>query len=362
MKLAFIAPANSIHTIRWVNALADRGIDVTLYSMAFHENRDGTIRPEVRIRYLPGKGVAAYYLSAPQLRRLLREDSPDLVNAHYASGYGTLARMAGAKPLLLNVWGSDVYEFPYQSKVKYRILEKNLRYADAVASTSHSMAQQVRTLLHEPQKEIPVTPFGVDLAAYAFPGKERTEDTLTVGIVKTLAPIYAVDDLIRGFARLRELDSSLAVKLVIYGDGPQRRELELLSEACGVSEHVTFAGRIPHDEVPAALRAMDLFVLPSSQESFGVVAVEAMAAGLPVVATDVPGFQEIVVDGVTGLIVPTGSPDALAQAMQRLLKDPETCRAMGAAGRARVEELYDWDKNVDHMIEVYDSMRRGVEA
>ena len=191
MKLAFVAPANSVHTVRWVNAMARRGLEVTLFSLACHPARTGAIEPAVQICYLPGSGMAGYYTAAPRLRSALRRGGFDVVNAHYASGYGTLARLAGARPLLLNVWGSDVYEFPYQGRIKHTILLRNLRYADRIASTSHAMADQVRLLLGEPDREIPVTPFG-SATSVIHSGSTATT-TVRVSSAAAVAAAAAVD-------------------------------------------------------------------------------------------------------------------------------------------------------------------------
>ena len=320
MKLAFVAPANSVHTVRWVNAMARRGLEVTLFSLACHPARTGAIEPAVQICYLPGSGMAGYYTAAPRLRSALRRGGFDVVNAHYASGYGTLARLAGARPLLLNVWGSDVYEFPYQGRIKHTILLRNLRYADRIASTSHAMADQVRLLLGEPDREIPVTPFGVNIGDYAGAESAPREGPLTIGIVKSLAPVYAIDDLIRAFAIFTGRPEHAGARLLIYGDG---------------------------------------LALTSLQESFGVAAVEAMAAGLPVAATDVPGFREVIADGETGLIVPVRDPRAMAEALSKLADDPALRRTMGQAGRRRAAALFNWDSNVDAMLACYEGMIKG---
>ncbi|MDR0314669.1 MAG: glycosyltransferase family 4 protein, partial [Oscillospiraceae bacterium] len=106
MKIAFVAPASSIHTARWVNSLSENNIDITLFSLRCHRDIDGAISDKVKITYLAGKNSLAYFTSSNELRKHLDNEDFDLVNTHYASGYGTLARLAKARPMLLNVWGS----------------------------------------------------------------------------------------------------------------------------------------------------------------------------------------------------------------------------------------------------------------
>ncbi len=124
MRITYLAAGHSIHTVRWVNALADRGHEIDLITM-HRPSPLFPICPSVRVRVLPVRAPAGYFLNAPFLRRMLRADKPDLLHAHYAIGYGTLSRLCGFSPTVLSVWGSDVYGFPYQSKRKEVLLRSN---------------------------------------------------------------------------------------------------------------------------------------------------------------------------------------------------------------------------------------------
>ena len=166
MRILFLSNAASIHTVRWVNALSERGHEVHLVYKFDDTPKENIINAQVIQHKLKYSGTKGYFLNAIQLRKLTKKISPDIVNAHYASGYGTLVRLARLRPLVLSVWGSDVYEFPYQSKFKMKLLVDNLRYANVIASTSESMAEQVKLLMKEDTKNIIITPFGVDLLKY----------------------------------------------------------------------------------------------------------------------------------------------------------------------------------------------------
>ena len=149
MRVLFIANAKSIHTVRWVNELTNKGLEVHL---VFNHNDNpykNTISKDVILHRLKYGGTKGYYLNSRRLRKLFKEVKPDIVNAHYASGYGTLVRLSKINPLVLSVWGSDVYDFPYESKVKRRIINKNLNYADKIASTSNVMASQTKKVMQK---------------------------------------------------------------------------------------------------------------------------------------------------------------------------------------------------------------------
>ena len=162
MKVALLSSASSIHTVRWANALSEKGLEVHVISQ--HPQLE-PMDKKVKVHLLPFRSVLGYFTMVPSVRKILNEIKPDILNAHYASGYGTTARLVNYRPWLLSVWGSDVYDFPYKSFLHKRLVQKNLLAADAVASTSVCMAEQVNTLAAG-LKQISITPFGVDTAFF----------------------------------------------------------------------------------------------------------------------------------------------------------------------------------------------------
>ncbi len=351
MKIAFVSAAQSSHTVKWVNALARKGHTVRLYSLPDHANRQKSIDPAVETVLLRHPGFKGYFLNAGQLRREIASFGPDIVNAHYASGYGTLARLSHAHPLLLSVWGSDVYQFPYRSALHRKLVADNIAGADAVASTGYRMAEQVRRLFGD-GKQIFITPFGVD--CHTFSPLRKTKKGFTVGAVKALEPPYGLEDLIRAFHLfLRKLPPDAEAELEIYGKGSLYGSLRQLIGDLGLDGKAFLRGAVPNADVPDALHGMDVVCLPSLQESFGVSAVEAMACGIPVIASDADGFLETVEDGVTGLIVPKNDPEAIADRLYRLEQDAGLRKELGEAGRRRVLRLYDFDRNVEAMEKAY---------
>ncbi|HKV98041.1 MAG TPA: glycosyltransferase [Gammaproteobacteria bacterium] len=350
MKVVLLAPASSVHTMRWANGLAGRGLDVHVVSL---HHATQAFSPSVILHALPFWSSAGYIVAARALRGLLSDVAPDLMNVHYATGYGLLARLSGFSPLLLSVWGADVYDFPRKSPVHRRIVRANLRCATQIASTSHCMARMVRRIY--PAARVAVTPFGVDEEQFQEIPQVAGQHCLTVGTVKTLTPKYGVDTLIQAFARLRPRAGVPALRLEITGDGPARQELESLSRDLGLGSAVVFHGEVSYDRVPSMLARLDIFVALSrlDSESFGVAAVEAAMCALPVVVSDVEGLAEVVEDGTTGFVVPRDDPDAAAQSLDRLISSAELRRQMGDAGRERALKLYTWRKSLDIMIETY---------
>lgn len=359
MKVLFLSAIENTHTIRWVNALANKGLEVILVGMKNDKNEKNKsmIDFKVKIIYLPIKGKIGYYLNRFFINKILEKENPDIINVHYASGYGTLGRFIKFENKLLNVWGSDVYDFPKQSKIKKQILVKNLNSYKAIASTSHCMAKEIEQYLMKNQ-EIYITPFGVDIEKFKNLNLERKENKIIIGIVKTLEPKYGVEYLIRAIKELEKtLDKEIfeRIEVKIYGRGYLRESLENLAKELNIKEKIRFEGYILNSEVPKAINEMDIFVVPSilDSESFGVAAVEAMACEVPVVVSDADGLKEVVVDNETGFIVSKKDYKAIAEKIKVLVNNKELRKKLGRAGRKRVIELYEWNDNVENMIKIY---------
>ncbi|AKG03775.1 hypothetical protein AAV35_002535 [Salimicrobium jeotgali] len=354
MKILFLAAADNIHTVRWVNALSKRGHDVYLITNKNHLLAEDKINEKVKVYFLYFGGTLGYYLNFFQLKKLCRKINPDVINTHYASGYGTLARLANLTPNVLSLWGSDVFIFPYKSKVKYNILRRNIDNSSLMTSSSQVMAEHTKMLMNKDLK-IRIVPFGIDTDAFFPKNRVNYNNHVTIGIVKSLEKVYGIDDVIKAFSILeRNLnESEVNVTLEIYGKGTQLENLKALSREYNIENVVNFHGYKKNNELPEALNKIDIFCLGSISESFGVSAIEAMASGLPVIATDTPGFKEIIKDKESGFIVPKKDPEDMAKKMHCLVMDANLRYEMGVKGRRRVEKLYDWEENVTCMEEVY---------
>ncbi|MFO1022641.1 MAG: glycosyltransferase family 4 protein [Planctomycetales bacterium] len=357
MKILLLSRGNSIHTVRWANSLAERGIQVGLASL--HPPA-----PELsdKITFFPLKIRApfGYFLNVGSLRKVLKTFQPDLLHAHYASGYGTLGMLAGFHPYLVSVWGSDVFQFPNQAGWKKKLIARTLQKADWVCSTSHVMERRVRELCPD-VRGTTVTPFGVDLDRFRAEGRAESRDSLTIGTVKALKPEYGIDTLLRGFAMFLQKQrsgqkNSVQFRLRIVGGGTLREEMQALSRELGITGQTEFIGAVPHDQVPAELRGLDVYVAASREESFGVAILEASACGCPVIVTDVGGLPEVVKNSETGLIIPKDDPGALADALCRLVDHPAERQRMSVQGRKFVSEHYEWNENVGRMLTVYEGL------
>jgi L-malate glycosyltransferase len=358
VRLILLGPSTSVHIKQWANQLAVCGHDVEVVTL---HARAPTSQRAYRVTALRGRPPTGYLTAARQLRRLVEKRRPEIIHAHYATGYGTLARRARIAPLVVSVWGSDVYDFPLKTAAHRRLVSRNLANAQLVCSTSVAMTTPTLRL-GVPSSRLRIVPFGVDPQIFS-PAVHEPDGPLVIGTVKALEQKYGVDTLLKAFALLlcrgKSVDPlSRGLELVIAGGGSQQQRLKRLAEQLGIVASTRFLGPVPHRTVPELLRTFHVFAaLSRASESFGVALVEAAASGLPVVASDVGGLPEVVTDGVTGLIVPSENPQLAADGLAALLRDPNVRQTMGAEGRARATKRYSWAICVEAMESVYREVR-----
>ncbi|NEU30303.1 glycosyltransferase family 4 protein [bacterium LRH843] len=355
MKICYLAGASSIHTVRWVNAMAERGHEVSLITM--HPIELDAIHTNVSVYKLFLKPPLGYYLNAIQVKILLMKIKPDIINTHYASGYGTLSRLVNLEPTLLSVWGSDVFSFPYESNSKRKILKKNLEAATRVASTGWVMKEQTEKFF-SPNMEIAVTPFGIDMEKFKSVTKQT--DTITIGTVKKLEEIYGIRYIIESFSSLIDLLKNSGqeciiskLRLLIVGGGSQLEEMKELTKKFNIEDVTTFTGAVPHSDVPKYLNKLDIYCALSLQESFGVAVIEASACEVPVIVSNVGGLPEVVRENDTGYIVESENSLQIADKLYELVLNPEKRKEMGKRGREFVQSIYNWEDNVKEMEDVY---------
>jgi glycosyltransferase involved in cell wall biosynthesis len=205
-------------------------------------------------------------------------------------------------------------------------------------------------------------PNGVDAELFK-PGPDESglrerlalpDDAVVAGFVATLDRAHHFKRLDVAIDALAELGDQ-RMHLVVAGGGELTEEFRRRAQDRGLGECVHFLGAVPHPELPDVLRACDLFLLTTEPpESFGIVLIEAMASGLPVVATDYPGVRAVVVEGETGILAPRGDVGTVAGGLRELLDaGAEGRRRMGAAGRERAEREWNWPRLVDRMDAAY---------
>jgi glycosyltransferase involved in cell wall biosynthesis len=376
------AGGQNVHVAALAAGLARRGVQVVV-----HTRRDDPGLPE---RVTMTDGVVVHHVTAgptapipkdeiaphvPALGRRLaaawRDDPPDLVHSHFwMSG---VAALEGADMLDIPV----CHTFHALGTVKRRhqgsadtsplgrlVAERGLIHeADRIIATCGDEVRELAAMGADPE-HVSVVPCGVDLARFCPEGpvEARRRGLARVVMIGRLVPRKGVADAIAALAHLP------GVELVVAGGpepcalarDPEAARLLALAERCGVADRVVLRGQVPRSEVPALLRSADVVACTPWYEPFGIVPLESMACGVPVVATAVGGMLDTVVHGATGLHVPPRRPTAIARAIAALLADPARRRKMGRDG-AEHAQRYAWDRIADETLAVYASVMRVAE-
>ncbi|QDH81242.1 glycosyltransferase family 4 protein [Echinicola soli] len=361
MRILLLSDANSIHTVRWVKGLSLLGLSIGLWSINKPNSGLYDGLENVKIYYSDLNqsrfGIIAklkYLTLFFSLKKAIKDFEPDLIHAHYASSFGLLGALSGFKPFLLSVWGSDVFEFPNFNFLFKKVLKYNFKKADFLMSTSHAMADEASKYT---KKKFAITPFGIDLDFFKPNGLVK-QSSFTIGTIKTLEEKYGIDQLIDAFYIFRNKYPKESLKLMIVGEGSRKSFLERKVKKLGIGEFCEFKGKIEYSMVPFFHQQLDICICLSNSESFGVSAIEASSVETPLVVSNVGGLPEVVEQGVTGIVVPAKDPQSAADAIEKLYLDKALRENMGREGRKRVEKLYDWNKNLADMVNIYRTVLR----
>ncbi|HXC03719.1 MAG TPA: glycosyltransferase, partial [Bacteroidia bacterium] len=286
-----------------------------------------------------------------EIKKVIREFHPDIVHAHYATRYGWIGARSGFHPFIISVWGSDVMSFPHRSLLHRLLLKHNLRKADRILATSEALSKAVSAFT---DKKAEVLPFGIDTTV--FVPASQPHQGLVIGTIKSLEEVYGIDTLLKGYALLRNKKPELDMKLHIIGRGTKEMEYKELARQLGIADEVVFTGWVEFEDTPRYYQEMDIFVNVSRREGFGVSVLEAQASGLPVIATGVGGLKEVTRPGISGLEVPPDDTQALLKALETLAENTSLRKQMGEEGRKFVLQDYNWERNLQRMEQIYESL------
>jgi glycosyltransferase involved in cell wall biosynthesis len=374
----------ALHVAYLTAGLRERGYDTTLVagslargedSMAFvAEGRDVAV---IRIDEL-GREISPLrdLVATLRLARLIRRERPDILHTHTAKA-GTVGRVAAllagrrGPPIVVHTFHGHVlrgYFGPLRSLV-FRLLERWLAaHTTALIAVSPQVRDDLVSLGVAPRDRFVVIRLGIQLderVAGVQDGRVESRhylgippDRFAVGWIGRMTAVKRTDDVLVAFKALR--DGGVDAVLCMVGDGPDREELERRAHELGVVRDTLFLGY--QEDVAPYYAAFDALVLPSSNEGTPVSAIEALAAGRPVVATRVGGVPDVVQEGKDGFLVEPGATDDLADRLAQLARDPQLRERMGKAGRERVLPRYAVDRLVDDVDRLYRALLSGVGA
>jgi glycosyltransferase involved in cell wall biosynthesis len=287
-----------------------------------------------------------FNLYLPTLLQTLRYDLVvgfDIDGWRYSSARRAIPYIASIKGVIAEEMQHEGGRVRMLFEFLSRLEGYNARHADAVLTTSAYCRGAIARHYRVDPNRVRLVPEGIDLARWRrlVAEEPRSSDGATILCVARQYPRKHIADLLRALPAVRQ--AIPRVRTLIAGDGPEHTALRELAARLDLGDAVVFTGALPDAELARLYRRADLFCLPSVQEGFGIVFLEAMACALPVVATTASAIPEVVPDRRSGLLVPPGDVAALAHALVELLARPNLRASYGAFGQQYVEQ-YDWDR------------------
>ncbi len=355
MKIVYLSIGGHIHTERWLSYFVSRGHEVHLIAVNPEPIEGVTVHSLAT--GIPWKPLH-YGVGVLRLRRILSRIQPDLLHTHFLQGHGYWSVFAGKKPLVVTVWGDDVYVAPHLSRLRNWLSRRAVSMADAITGDSEDILSEVERLGAEREK-LHLVLWGVDFERFqptdgsAFRRSWNIpEDAPLVLSTRSFTQEYYNIDVILEMVPLL-LERLPDAVVVFAGYEGESTGLVHRAAAMGVEESVRFVGRIDHDELPEAHGAADVFVTVPSIDATSVSLLEAMACGNAIIASDLPSNHEWISDKCNGFVVQPRDVETLTEKTLQLLADPDLRQRFGkrcieivrsragyADNMALVEKLY----------------------
>ncbi|WP_020659549.1 glycosyltransferase [Amycolatopsis benzoatilytica] len=371
------AGGQNVHVAELSAALSRGGHDVTVYTRRDDRSAPATVDapggyrvvhvPAGPARRLPKDELLPHMGEfGSWLRDRWTENPPDLAHAHFwMSGVATaLAARETGVPAVQTFHALGVVKRRHQGSAdtsppdRIRLERMVGRQADRIVATcSDEVFELVRQGV--PRRRVSVVPCGVDLSRFGIDGPvaSRSARRRLVSVGR-LVPRKGFDLAIAALPLVPDTELVIAggpASGALSGD-PEARRLRKLAARLGVADRVQLVGQVSRADMPALLRSADTVLCTPWYEPFGIVPLEAMACGVPVVATAVGGLTDTVVDGVTGRLVPPRDPVRLSARLRALLDEPAELEALGTAGHERVEARYSWDRIASETVRAYEKV------
>ncbi len=362
------------HLLDLLPGLRTHGVDPYVVLIAEPNNTADTMEAAIREINVPVERVAIYRHFEPGLYRVLRDVllrlQPQIVHTHlmHADVHGIPAAKWAGVPRIISTRHDDD---PARTRQPLRTVYGGLwRLTDAGIAISEAIKRFCIEVEHAPPHKVHVVYHGMPLPVAQIdrtaarqslaaelhlpPDMLFVGDTLFVGMVCRLMEAKGIPDALEAFAQVR--DAYPNAHFVIAGDGPLRDAIEAQIATLNLTDRVHLLGW--RDEPLRVVAALDLLLMPSTREGFGMTLLEAMSQSVPVIGSTASAIPEVILNNETGLTVPPNDPDALADALRRLLSDAALRQRFGQMGRERLEKQFNAQRMIDETFAVYQRVYR----
>jgi len=365
MKIIYFSLDYTPHDHRFLVALAETEHEVFYVRLqrGARQTEDRSVPSKIEQVLWAGGRKPFEWKDLPHLalnfRRLTRSIQPDLIHAGPIQTCGLLAALAGFRPLLTMSWGYDLLRDAERNWWLKQITHYVLHNTTAFTSDCETTCKKAIAFGMNPNHTI-VFPWGVDLERFTpaatlrlRSGQARhSSPDFTLLCNRAWEPLYGVEVLARAFVKAARQRPEL--RLMLLGDGSQGNLLRQILADGNVMERVHFGGQVSQVELPRYYQMADLYVSASHVDGSSVSLMEALASGLPALASDIPANREWVTEGVNGWLFPDGDADALSAAILRAYDGRKNMANIGRAARLTAEARADWEKNFQKLLQAYE--------
>jgi glycosyltransferase involved in cell wall biosynthesis len=365
LRLCYISNPNSIHTRRWVSWFAAQGHTIcVLADVPF--TRPWPEMQVIDLSQFFHAPVIRFAVWAIWLRRFVHQWRPDVLHAHRVNSAGWLAAASGFHPYVVTPWGSDVFVGPQRSRLAHSLASFTLAHADRVTSISKAMSERLIELgaLEERLSRIY---FGIDLTVFnpgapdSTPAEELRRnlslaaEAAVIFSPRAVHPIYNQDVILQAVPQVRKHFPKACFIFIDYNtDAAYKEKLDHLASSLGIREAIRW---LPPTSSPAEMaqwyRLSDVVVSVPSSDGTPLTVLEAMACARPVICSDLPALREFITNDENGWLVPVRQAVPLAEAIVRLLEQPEHSAELGRKAHQLVAQCADIEQEMQHMQAIY---------
>jgi L-malate glycosyltransferase len=377
LKILYFSRDYTPHDYRFLSSLSRTSHQVYYLRLekGKYPSEERSLPSEINLIEWSGGARPASWTDAPRLIRELvtiaRKLKPDLVQAGPLQRSALLAALAGLHPLVSMSWGYDLLRDADRNEIWRQATRFVLRHSDLMVGDCETI-RRLAVSYGMPDERIVTFPWGIDLSHFSpldNPDNGKQADRLssqppfTLLSTRSWESIYGVETIAQAF--IKAADGHPGLRLVMLGDGSQASVLRQIFQNGGQipsrngktvenAAQVIFPGQVGFEDLPNYYRSSDLYVSASHSDGTSISLLEAMACGLPVLVSDIPGNHEWVVPGGNGWLFREGDSEALAMAIRKAFTERSRLPEMGEKARQSVEKRADWDLNFQKMLDVYE--------
>jgi glycosyltransferase involved in cell wall biosynthesis len=363
MRVLYFTRDYTPHDYRFLSSLAATGHQV--FSLRLERRgaqlEDRSLPSEVEQLVWAGGLKPAHWRDGPRLwwslKKVIRQVRPDLVHAGPLQTSAFLASATGFKPLVSMSWGSDLLYHADRSRGWRWATRYTLDHSAVLVGDCQAVRQKA-VQFGFPGEKVVIFPWGVDLKRFSpgpaddFRARLGWQEAFVLLSLRSWEPIYGVDVLVRGFVQAaRELPE---LRLFLLGTGSLAPRLRQILEQGQVMDRVYFGSQVSQADLPRYYQASNLYLSASHSDGSSVSLMEALACGLPVLVSDIPGNREWVTDNREGWLFPDGDAPRMAELICQAAARRKVLPEMGRASRARAEERADWNQNFQQLLKAYE--------